>query len=121
LFCSQKYNLSWGLQHLREVWTKNFKLSPAEEDDVEMAGEEGSGEPSRDEDAFEKQMRLTNESHESQVRPSPSEGYVKAQVISLKSKSGSKKNQFLTSRMTVTSARKVSFTIGMSSCQGTVM
>ncbi len=47
--CSQKYNLNWGLQHLREVWTKNFKSSPAE-DDVEMTGDgEGSGESSRDE------------------------------------------------------------------------
>jgi hypothetical protein len=33
--------------------------SPAEEDDVEMTGDgEGSGEPSRDEDDFEKQIRL---------------------------------------------------------------
>jgi hypothetical protein len=54
------------LQQLREVWTKDFKSSPTEEDDVEeddveMTGE-GSGEASRvDEDPFEKQMRLTNE------------------------------------------------------------
>ena len=64
--CNQKYNLTWGLQQLREVWTKDFKSSPDEEDDVqeddvEMTGE-GSGEESRvDEDPFEKQMRLTNE------------------------------------------------------------
>jgi hypothetical protein len=45
------------------VWTKNFKTSPAEEDDVEMTGDwEGWGEPSRDEDDFEKQMCLVNES-----------------------------------------------------------
>ena len=45
------------MQPLREVWTKNFKTSPAEEDDVEMTREgEGSGEPSRDEDDFEKQI-----------------------------------------------------------------
>ena len=43
------------------MWTKNFKNSPAEEDDVEMTGDgEGSRESSRDEDDFEKQMRLTN-------------------------------------------------------------
>ena len=50
------------------MWTKNFKSSPTEEDDVEeddveMTGEGGdSEEPSRvDEDPFEKQMLLTNE------------------------------------------------------------
>ena len=51
LLCSQKYNLAWGLLQLREVWTKDFKSSPAAEhdvqkDDVETAGE-GSGEASR--------------------------------------------------------------------------
>ena len=57
LLWSQKYNLAWGLQQLREVWTKDFKSSPAaeddvQEDDVELAGE-GSGEASRvDEDPF---------------------------------------------------------------------
>ena len=64
LFCSQKYNLEWGLQQLREVWNKNFKSSPAEEDDdVEMTWEGGgSGESSRvDEDLFEKQILLTYE------------------------------------------------------------
>ena len=55
MLCSQKYDLNWGLQQLREVWTKNFKTSPAEEDDIEMTGDgEGSGDPSRDEDDFEK-------------------------------------------------------------------
>jgi hypothetical protein len=58
-----------------EVWTNNFKSSPAEEDDVEedgveMTGEGGdSGEPSRvDEDPFEKELRLTNEASEEQAR-----------------------------------------------------
>jgi hypothetical protein len=50
---------------LREVWTKDFKCSPAEddveEDDIEKTGE-GSGKVSRvDEDPFEKEMRLANE------------------------------------------------------------
>ena len=78
MLCSQKYDLNWGLQQLREVWTKNFKNSPAEEeDDVEMTGDgEGSGEPSRDEDDFEKQMRLANESDKTAVRDSPSEAQV---------------------------------------------
>ncbi len=45
MLSSQKYDLKWGLNQLREVWTKNFKTSPAEEDDVEMTGDgEGSGE-----------------------------------------------------------------------------
>jgi hypothetical protein len=48
---------------LREVWTKNFKTSSAEEDHVEMTGDgEDSGDPSRDEDDFEEQMRLAKES-----------------------------------------------------------
>ena len=37
-------------------------------------GGEDSGVSCRDEDPFEKQMRLANESHETQVRPSRSEG-----------------------------------------------
>ena len=54
---SQKYNLNWGLQQLREVWTKNFKTSPVEGNDFEMTGDgEVSVEPSRDEDDFEKKM-----------------------------------------------------------------
>jgi len=44
------------------VHTKNFKTSPVEEDDVEMTGDgEDSGESSRDEDDFEKQIRLVND------------------------------------------------------------
>jgi hypothetical protein len=59
--CAVKSTTSIGvLQQLREVWTKNFKTSPDEEDDVEMTGDgEGSGESSRDEDDFEKQVCLT--------------------------------------------------------------
>ncbi len=59
---------------LREVWTQNFKTSPAEEDDVEMTGDgEDLGEPSPDEDDFEKQMRLTKESDKTAIRISPSQ------------------------------------------------
>jgi hypothetical protein len=65
------------LKQLREVWTKNFKTSLVEEDDVEMTGDgEGSGETFRDEDDFEKQMRLTNESDKTTVRVSPSQAQV---------------------------------------------
>ena len=54
------------------MWTKNVKTSPAEEDEVEMTGDgEGSCQSSRDEDDFEKQMRLYNESDKTSVRPSP--------------------------------------------------
>ncbi len=116
MLCSQKYNLNWGLQQLREVWTKNFKISAAEEDGVEMTGDgKGSGEQSRDEDDFEKQMRLANESDKTAVRASPSQ----AQVDQLDG-IGFWKNHFRTSRMT-TSASKASLTIGMASCQGTLM
>jgi hypothetical protein len=77
VLCSQKYDLNWGFQKLREVWTKNFKTSPSEEVDVEMTGDgEGSGELSRDEDDFEKQMRLSNESDKTTVRVSPSQAQV---------------------------------------------
>ena len=77
MLCSRKYNLNWDLQQLREVWTKNFKTSAAEEDDVEMTGDgEGSGESSRDEDDFEKQMRLANESDKTEVRVPPSQAQV---------------------------------------------
>ena len=77
MLCSQKYDLNWDLQQLREVWTKDFKTSPAEEDDVEMTGDgEDSGEQSRDEDDFEKQMRLVNESDKTAVRASPSQAQV---------------------------------------------
>ena len=97
------------------MWTKNFKNSPAEEDDVEMTGDgEGSPEPPRDEDDFEKQMRLANESDKTAVRDSPSQ----AQVDQLEG--GFWKNQFRTSRMT-TSSRKASLTIGMVTCQVTLM
>ncbi len=59
------------------MWTQNFKTSPAEEDDVEMTGDgEGLGESSFDEDDFEKQMRLTNESDKTTVRVSPSQAQV---------------------------------------------
>ncbi len=59
------------------MWTKNFKTSPAEEDDVEMTGDgEGLGEPSPDEDKFENQMCLVNESNKTAVRASPSQGQV---------------------------------------------
>ena len=77
MLCSQKYDLNWGLQQLREVWTKNFKTSAAEEEDAEMPGDgEGLGQPSADEDDFEKQMRLANESDKTTVRASPSQEQV---------------------------------------------
>ena len=45
---SQKHDFNWGLYQLREVWTKNFKTSPTEEDVVEMSGDgEDSEDPSR--------------------------------------------------------------------------
>ncbi len=56
------------------MWTKNFKTSPDEDDDVEMTGDgEGSGQTSRDEDDFEKQIRLVNESDKTTGRVLPSQ------------------------------------------------
>ena len=71
------YTLEWGWQQLREVWTKDFKSSPSEEDDVEeddveMTGE-GSGDVSRvDEDPFEKELLLANETSVEQHRKTDS-------------------------------------------------
>ena len=74
---SRRYNLNWGLYQLREVWTKNFKSFVSEEDDVEMTGDgEDSVESSRDEDNFEKQMHLANESDKTEVRVKPSQTQV---------------------------------------------
>ncbi len=97
------------------MWTKNFKTFPAEENDVEMTDDgEGLGEPSPDEDDFERQLHLVNELDKTSVRASPSqpqvdqfEGLLLEKPIPL-------------SRMT-TSVRKTSLTIGMENCQGTLM
>jgi hypothetical protein len=88
LFCSQKNNLKWDLKQLREVWTNNFESSPDEDNDVEehdaqmTGGERDSGEPSRvDEDPFEKELHLTKEGIEEQVRPSTAQRYSKPQDL----------------------------------------
>ncbi len=68
------------------MWTKDFKSSPpeeddVEEDDVEMTGE-GSGDVSRvDEDPFEKELRLANETITEQHRVSTSPTYVKPKAL----------------------------------------
>ena len=46
LLWQKKYNLQWVLHQLREVWTKDFKSSPSEEDDVEEDDVEMTGEDS---------------------------------------------------------------------------
>jgi len=108
------------LQQLREVWTKDFKSSPAEEDDVEeedveMTGE-GSGKVSRvHEDPFAKEMRLANETSAEEVRVS----YVNPKALD-QLEEWMKENRFLTSLMT-SSVRKTSFSIGLGVCQGTLM
>jgi len=88
VLCNQKYDLNWGLQQLREVWTKNFKSSAAaeddvQEDDVEMTveGRASSVGAPEDEDAFEKQMRLSNEATTEQLRASTAPRYVKPQAL----------------------------------------
>ncbi len=70
------------------MWTKTFKSSTVaeddvQEDDVEMTVEGGAssvGAPA-DEDAFEKQMRLSNEATEEQLRDSTVPRYVKPQAL----------------------------------------
>ena len=70
------------------MWTKDFKSSPSEEDDVEeddveMTGE-GSGDVSRvDEDPFEKELRLANETSAEQHRVSTVPRYVKPKFLSV--------------------------------------
>ena len=76
------------MQQLREVWAKNFKSSAAaeddvQEDDVEVTVEGGAssvGAPA-DEDTFEKQIRLSNESTTEQLRASTAPRYVKPQAL----------------------------------------
>jgi hypothetical protein len=68
------------------VWTKDFKSSPSEEDDVaeddvEMTGED-SGDFSRvDEDPFEKELCLANETSVEQHRVSTAPRYVKPKAL----------------------------------------
>ncbi len=53
---------------------QEFQNFCGEEEDAEMTGDgEGLGQPSADEDDFEKQMRLANESDKTAVRASPSQ------------------------------------------------
>jgi hypothetical protein len=68
------------------VWTKDFKSSPSEEDDVEeddveMTGDD-SGDVSRvDEDPFEKELCLANETSAEQHRVSTAPRYVKPKAL----------------------------------------
>ena len=68
------------------MWTKDFKSSPpeeddVEEDDVEMTGE-GSGDVSRvDEELFEKELCLANETSVEQHRVSTAPRYVKPKAL----------------------------------------
>ncbi len=74
-----------------------------------MTGDgEGLGVPSPDEDEFEKQMRLANESDKTTVRVSPSQ----TQVDQLEGWLLEKPIPYI---------RKTSLTIGMESCQDTLM
>ena len=120
LLWQKKYNLQWVLHQLREVWTKDFKSSPSEEDDVEeddveMTGE-GSGQVSRvDEDPFETAMRLANETSAQAVRVS----YVNPKALD-QLEEWMKENRFPICVMT-NSVRKASFSIGLGVCQGTLM
>ena len=70
------------------MWTKNFKSSATgqddvQEDDVEMTveGRASSVGAPEDEDAFEKQMRLSNEATTEQLRASTAPRYVKSQTL----------------------------------------
>jgi hypothetical protein len=113
-----KCNLEWGSQQLREVWTKDFKSSPAEEDDVEeeveMTGED-SGEVSRvDEDPFEKEMRLANETSAEELRVS----YVKPKALDqLEEWMKEKPIPYISNDK----FSQASFSIGLGVCQGTLM
>ena len=110
--CSRKYNLNWGLQQLCEVWTKNFKTSVTEEDDVEMTGD-GEG-------SVVMRMTLRNRCvlPISPTRQMSESHHFKHRLISLRG--GFWKNQLCTSRMT-TSVNKAYLNIRMTSYQDTHM
>ena len=118
----QTQNHEWGLQQLREVWTKDFKSSPDEEDDVdeddvEMTGED-SGKVSRvDEDPFEKEIRLVNETRAEEVRVS----YTNPKVLDQLEEWMKEKPIPYISNHRTSSVRKTSFSIGLGVCQGTLM
>jgi hypothetical protein len=77
---------------------------------------EGSGKVSRvDEDPFETEMRLPNETSTQEVRAS----YVNPKALD-QLEEWMKEKRFLTSPMT-SSVRKTSFSIGLGVCQGTLM
>ncbi len=78
-----------------------------------MPGED-LGEPSHDEDDFEKQMRLANESDKTSVRVSPSQ----AQVDQLEVCLLEKPIPYISND---NFSQEGSLTIGMENCQGTLM
>ena len=101
------------------MWTKTFKSSAAAEvdvqDDVEMTVEGGAssvGAPA-DEDAFEKQMRLSNETTTEQLRDSTAQRYVKTQSLD-------QLEEWMKEKP-ILSVSKASFTIGLVVFQGTFM
>ncbi len=68
------------------MWTKDFKSSSPEEDDIEEDDVEMTGEGSRDvsrvdEDPFEKELCLVNETSVEQHRVSTTPRYVKPKTL----------------------------------------
>ena len=105
------------------MWTKDFKSSPSEEDDVEeddveMTGE-GSGDVSRvDEDPFEKELRLANETSAEQHRVSTGRRYVKPKALDqLEEWMKEKPIPYISNDK----FSQASFSIGLGVCQGTLM
>ena len=108
--------------------SKNLRLKKwhdFEEDDVEMTVQSGessgsdTGEASGvDEDPFVKQMNLTSCHDETESQQHKE--LVTNHRLSINCRSGSKKSQFLISRMT-SSVRNVSFSIGVTVSQDTFM
>jgi hypothetical protein len=106
------------------VWTKDFKSSPpeeddVEEDDVEMTGE-GSGDVSRvDEDPFEKELRLANETSAEQHRVSTAPTYCQTKgAHQLEEWMKEKPIPYMSNDKF---SQEGIFSIGLGVCQGTLM
>ena len=68
--CSKNYDLKWGLEQVRDVWTKSFRPDPVQvpsDDEPEAVEEESAGKEPLHEDDFERAMRLQ---HEADLRAS---------------------------------------------------
>ncbi len=118
LFCDQKCNINWGLQQLREVWTKNLKPSESGWRRWRWNLWQGRGKAQGIHVVWMR-IRLRNRwslpmTRETQTRASPSKSYVKPQVDQQEEWVQGKPNND-------NFGRKTSFTVVMDNCKDTIM